>query len=76
MADYPTPQHQELRRLFAQFDEDGNGLIDEREFRRILQALGEESSEEVLSLEFAVFDADSDGLVGFEEFAKWWLDYK
>lgn len=76
MSDHPTPQDNDIRRLFARFDQDGNGLIDETEFRGILKALGEDSSDEVLSLEFALFDGDSDGLVDFVEFSKWWLDYR
>jgi calmodulin len=67
---------EELRLLFARFDVDGSGTVDESEFRRILEALGEDPSNEVLSLEFAVIDSDSDGVVEFDEFANWWRDYK
>jgi Ca2+-binding EF-hand superfamily protein len=66
----------ELQRLFSRFDIDGSGSVDEAEFRRILEALGEDPSDEVLSLEFAVIDADLDGVVSFDEFADWWRDYR
>lgn len=62
--------------MFARFDVDGNGLVEEKEFRNILEALGETPSDEVLSLEFALADSDSDGLLDYREFSEWWLDYK
>ena len=64
----------ELERLFARFDTDSSGYIDEAEFRAILQLLGSDSPREVLSLEFDLIDNDNDGKVGFREFADWWLD--
>ena len=76
MTNRPTELEQELQRLFERFDVDQNGRVDEREFRKILEALGESPSDEVLSLEFALIDKNSDGLVDYREFAEWWLDYK
>ena len=76
MTDTPPENKDELLRLFARFDGDGDGLIDESEFRKILQTLGEDSPDEVLSLEFAVIDANADGMAEFEEFRAWWLDYQ
>jgi len=69
-----TEKKDELLRLFASFDADGDGLVDENEFRKILHRLGGNSSDEVLSLEFAAIDTNSDGMVGFQEFKDWWLD--
>ena len=71
-----TEKKDELLRLFATFDADGDGLVDENEFRKILHKLGGNSSDEVLSLEFAAIDTDSDGVVGRQEFMDWWLDYQ
>ena len=71
-----TQKKDELLRLFASFDADGDGLVDEKEFRKILHRLGGNSSDEVLSLEFAAIDTNSDGMVGLQEFMDWWLDYQ
>ncbi len=64
----------ELLELFDRYDVDNNGLIDEFEFGQILTALGEDSAEETLSLQFAAIDTDGDGAVRFQEFVDWWLD--
>lgn len=64
----------ELLQLFARFDADNNGHIDEDEFQQLLRALGEEAPAETLALQFAAIDANGDGVVQFEEFAEWWLD--
>ena len=76
MTDTPTEKRDALLRLFTRFDTDGDGLVDESEFRQILQTLGGDSSDEVLSLEFAVIDTNSDGMVEFQECIEWWLDYE
>ena len=76
MTDTPTEKRDALLRLFTRFDTDGDGLVDESKFRQILQTLGGDSSDEVLSLEFAVIDTNSDGMVEFQEFIEWWLDYE
>lgn len=65
-----------LLELFDQFDANDDGLIDRQEFMRILRVLGDEPSEDILSLEFAAIDVNGDGMVDFEEFRRWWLDYK
>jgi Ca2+-binding EF-hand superfamily protein len=76
MTDSPEESDDALLRLFARFDTNGDGLIRETEFRKILQSLGESPSDEVLSLEFAAIDANTDGMVEFQEFKAWWLDFK
>ena len=62
--------------LFEQFDKDGDGQIDEGEFREVIEALGGSSTDEVLSLEFAAIDINGDERVGLLEFMDWWLDYE
>jgi calmodulin len=76
MPDSPREGDDALQELFTQFDADGDESVNEEEFRHILQTLGEDPSDAVLSLEFAIIDADGDGFVRFEEFKNWWLDYK
>jgi Ca2+-binding EF-hand superfamily protein len=76
MTDPSVEIENELLRLFTRFDADGDDLIDEQEFRGILQMLGDDPSNEVLSLNFAAIDSDSDGMVNFPELMRWWLDYK
>jgi Ca2+-binding EF-hand superfamily protein len=76
MTDTPVEVENKLLRLFARFDADKDGLIDEQEFREILRTLGDDPSNEVLSLNFAAIDSDSDGMVNFRELMRWWLDYK
>jgi calmodulin len=76
MTDSPTDKTDALFRLFVRFDTNGDGLVDENEFLKILQRLGGNSTDEVLSLEFAAIDTNTDGVVGYQEFKDWWLDYQ
>ena len=75
MTNNPTEANDDLFRLFTRFDRNGDGLVDEDEFRKILQALGEDPTHEVLSLAFAAIDTNSDDMVEFREFKAWWLDF-
>lgn len=76
MTDSSTDKTDALFRRFMRFDTNGDGLVDENEFRKIIQELGGNSTDEVLSLEFAAIDTNTDGMVGYQEFKNWWLDYK
>ena len=71
-----TEKDDALFRLFTRFDRNGDGLVGKAEFRAILEALGDNPSHEILSLEFAAMDTNSDGMIDFREFKAWWLDYK
>ncbi len=75
MNDEAQAAHPELLALFRRFDANDDGRIDEREFRKLLTEIGDDSSEEVFSLQFALIDENHDGLVDFEEFVGWWHDY-
>ena len=74
LREMPIGNSDELRRVFARFDADGDGSIDLEEFRAIIESLGENPSDEVLSLEFAAIDTNADGKVELQEFVRWWLD--
>jgi Ca2+-binding EF-hand superfamily protein len=76
MKSHPEVSEDVLFSLFSRFDANGDGRIDEAEFRTIVESLGEIPSKEVLSLEFAAIDSNGDGRVVFQEFKAWWLDYK
>ena len=76
MANHGQVTEDALLGLFSRFDANSDGLIDESEFRTIVESLGGNPSKEVLSLEFAAIDRNSDGRVVFQEFKDWWLDYK
>jgi calmodulin len=76
MNDEAQGAYPELLALFRRFDANDDGRIDESEFRKLLIETGNESSEEVFSLQFALIDENYDGLVDFEEFVGWWNDYR
>jgi len=75
MAD-PQSEEENLLRIFAEYDVNGDGFIDIDEFRNLVNMLGEDPPEEILSLEFAAVDDNDDGRVDFQEFRRWWLDFK
>lgn len=75
MTDGSLSRDEELSQLFEQYDIDGDGLVDLYEFLHIVRGLGEDPSQEVLTLEFAAIDTNEDGVVDFDEFSSWWRDY-
>ncbi len=66
----------ELIKLFARFDLNKDGHIDENEFSLLLKALGEEVDHLNFSQLFNKVDANGNGVVDFNEFRDWWLDFK
>jgi len=60
-----------LRAAFAEYDENGDGVITEEELRRALRRLGivgEEMSAERCAEIVAAVDRDDDGVISFDEF--------
>lgn len=60
------------REAFEMFDQDGSGLIDTEEFKRVVQELGVALSPEDRELAFRTLDKDNSGTVDFVEFAAWY----
>lgn len=57
--------------LFARLDENGDGVIEHGEFRRVLQVLDPSFTDEVVAQLFEAADANGDGEVHYAEFVAW-----
>ena len=55
---------------FREWDDDGSGTIDKKEFRKALQALGVTASKAELDALFDTFDADGGGTLEYGEINK------
>ena len=62
------------RKVFEACDLNGDGLLDQREFHVLLQALDEDVSREESLLDFEAADTAGDGYIEFEEFVAWWTN--
>jgi Ca2+-binding EF-hand superfamily protein len=62
-----------LRDRFEDVDRDGNGAIDEGEFRLLLDALGLGYSDAQVHAAFIDIDHDANGSIDLEEFRAWWM---
>lgn len=73
-ADEPGPNRstqEGIKAFFERLDENGDGVIDEAEFTRILSALDPSLTEEKLLELFEAADADDNGEVHYTEFIDW-----
>ena len=61
----------ELKKIFNQVDDDGNGYITLDEARQALQEERNLSQDEIENL-LRLFDADGNGTLEFDEFVKLW----
>ncbi|XP_074306288.1 putative calcium-binding protein CML18 [Silene latifolia] len=59
----------EVARIFAKFDENGDGLISATELRGLLHSLGSKTTTEEVAAMMAEMDKDGDGYVDLTEFA-------
>lgn len=71
-VDAPASEHSETFEIFKSFDRDGSGSIDRAELARLLEALGQQLSEEELEIALSVIDANGSGRVSWSEFEAWW----
>jgi Ca2+-binding EF-hand superfamily protein len=72
VTDLTATELAELRQSFDSADGNGDGRIVSDEFRKLLQALDDDLSEDECLLAFELTDSDGDGSVSFEEFMDWW----
>lgn len=72
MKDLTTTELSELRQSFDLVDSNGDGWIVSAEFRRLLQDLDGDLSDDECLLAFELTDGDGDGTISFEEFMGWW----
>jgi calmodulin len=61
-----------LQQLFESADDDGSGLLEREEVRKVMLELGYDLSQDELDAAMAEMDADGSGGVDYDEFAKWW----
>ena len=57
---------------FKSFDRDGSGSIDRAELARLLEALGQNESEEELAIALDAIDLNHSGRISWDEFKAWW----
>jgi Ca2+-binding EF-hand superfamily protein len=62
----------QLRKLFAEIDEDGSGLLDRDEVYELAEKLGATLSTAELDEAMSEMDEDGSGEVDFDEFAEWY----
>jgi Ca2+-binding EF-hand superfamily protein len=70
--DPPAHEHDETFEIFKSFDRDGSGSIDRGELSRLLEALGQQPTEDELVIALSVIDANDSGRISWDEFKAWW----
>merc|ERR1712179_518290 len=61
-------QRQEIREAFDLFDTDGSGMIDAKELKVAMRALGFEPKKDEVRKMISDIDKDGDGTIDFDEF--------
>ena len=67
-----SSKEERLRRTFAAIDEDDSGVIERKEFRRLMKRLAPQMDKEEVDTVFDEIDTDGGGDLDFEEFSGWW----
>jgi len=62
----------EVLDIFQRYDRDRTGTIDRAEFARLLEALGQNISDEELEIAIDIVDTDRTGKISWNEFKDWW----
>ncbi|MDC0708634.1 EF-hand domain-containing protein [Stigmatella sp. ncwal1] len=67
-----TSTGNELLDIFQKYDRNRTGFIEAPEFARLLEALGQNITEEDLQIAFDIIDIDRSGKISWKQFKNWW----
>ncbi|MBZ4400846.1 EF-hand domain-containing protein [Myxococcus sp. AS-1-15] len=71
-VDELTSSGNELLDIFQRYDRNRTGAIERAEFARLLEALGQDVTDEELEIALDIVDADRTGRISWMEFKAWW----
>ena len=69
-----TITKEDVCRYFAMFDRNGDGLIDPKEFKRVMTTMGEPLTNEEVEFIISEADKDSNGFIDYAEFSEMLLE--
>jgi hypothetical protein len=67
-----TSSGNELLDIFQKYDRNRTGSIEQAEFARLLEALGQNITDEELAIAFDIIDTDRTGKISWKQFKNWW----
>jgi Ca2+-binding EF-hand superfamily protein len=62
----------ELLDIFQRYDRNRTGSIEQPEFARLLEALGQNINDEELAIAFDIIDTERTGKISWKQFKNWW----
>jgi hypothetical protein len=71
-VDDMTSSGNELLDIFQRYDRNRTGYIERAEFARLLEALGQNITDEELEIAIDIVDTDRSGKITWKEFKNWW----
>jgi Ca2+-binding EF-hand superfamily protein len=67
-----TSSGNELLDIFQRYDRNRTGSIERREFARLLEALGQNITDEELEIAIDMVDTERTGKISWQAFKAWW----
>ncbi|WP_246137354.1 EF-hand domain-containing protein [Myxococcus llanfairpwllgwyngyllgogerychwyrndrobwllllantysiliogogogochensis] len=71
-VDELTSSGNELLDIFQRYDRNRTGSIERTEFARLLEALGQNVTDEELEIAVDIVDTDRTGKISWSQFKVWW----
>jgi len=71
-VDELTSSGNELLDIFQRYDRNRTGTIERAEFARLLEALGQNVTDEELEIAVDIVDTDRTGKISWSKFKAWW----